>query len=216
MILIPPLSDLIPPIEPNDGEPLDVAKMMAAVRNGEPLLTSPERNSFAARPGRADCETALKAAYSRFQPAPAPATEQTIAKTIEAIVAARIKALSPSTLKVPEKQSTRTGEPVTPQGAEWSWDEEIEVIGDPEKIPTIAAEVKPMRYAAGGSAIDNDRTIVNELEKRATSETRKNGMVEWMRKEIASGESIESLAAFAEGNGQAASAELIRKLGKEL
>jgi hypothetical protein len=211
---IPPISDLIPPVEPSDGEPLDIAKMMDAVRNGETFLSKTEPHTFAARPGRRDAETLLKESYQRFTPS-RTATENDIKGMVADIVAEQIHAMqkSPQTPARDERRIDPAGALTQPAAeSEWDWAEEIEVIGEPQAIPDRPT---PMKYAARSRAVDGEEAIDN-LQKRATATTRRAGLLEWMRRELANGETVETLVKFARDNGQNAQAEQFAQLAKEL
>jgi len=157
---IPPLEDLLRN-DASESEPLDVAELMKSVLSGSPVVTNPATESYAAKPGRADMETLLKAHHARFtppEPTRAPSGND-IGNMVASIVAEQVKVLSP----------------------------------------------------AGSRSVDEEAIV-----KQASGEGRRNGLLEWMRRQIGNGETVESLVKFAEDNGRHGSAEQFRELAKQL
>lgn len=206
---IPPFEDLLrsEASEPDSGVDLDA--LMAKIVGGDPVVTKAEPSAFAGRPGRADAQELLAQRFQRFK-APAPTSSPNnsdLEKMVHDLVAAQMKALSPSTMSRPATQAAPS-QPTSPEAATWDWGDDL---GDGAKlIPRKQTEPPSAKYAAGAS-IDDDA-----IAKRVSSESRENGLLSWMRKQIEAGETVESLAKFAEDNGEHASAEQFRELAKQL
>ena len=159
-IHFPILEDLLRSERTSNDDLPDIDGMMKSIMDGTPVFTKTEPQTFASRPGRADMHELLS-----FRPGRRTRTansKQRLAKAVAAIIIEKSRA------RLPAPTSPRITTPAEPDDA-WSWQTELEMIGDYMPLPTTPTAIRDVDVARATGLRVTVAEDENRLAKRAAS-----------------------------------------------